>query len=54
MLCDLNHLYKLWFPFPRMLHINLALICQAASEEKMIEIVDDDDDYNGRRSMGIL
>ena len=32
---------------------NLALIGQPVSEEKMFEIVDDDDD-NGRRSMGIL
>ena len=39
-------------PFPRRLHINLALIGQAVSEEKMFEIVDDDD--NGRRSMGII
>ena len=39
-------------PFLRRLHMNLTLIGQAVSEEKMLEIVDDND--NGRRSMGIL
>ena len=36
--------------------LNLALIGQAVSEEKMFEIVDaDDDDHdNGRRRMGLL
>ena len=42
-------------PFQRRLHINLALIGQAVSEEKMFEIVDDADDHdNERRGMGIL
>ena len=31
-------------PFLRMLHINLALIGQTVSEEKIFEIVDDGDD----------
>ena len=35
--CDLDHLYKLSSPFPRRLHIKLALIGQAVSEEKTFE-----------------
>ena len=35
--CDLDHLYKLLFPFRRGLHINLALIGLAVSVEKMFE-----------------
>ena len=38
--CDLDHLYKLWFPLS-----NLALIGQAVSEENMFEIVDDQHGY---------
>ena len=47
-------------PFPRRLHINLALIGQAVSEEKMFEIVDgrtttdDDGRTDDDGSMGIL
>ena len=43
-------------PFLRRLHVKLALIGQAVSEEKAFEIVDgrsDDDDGDGRRTMGI-
>ena len=39
-------------PFQRRLHLNLALIGQAVSEEKMFEIVDDHE-YR-RRTMGII
>ena len=54
--CDLDHLYKLWFPLPKEApHKIWLLIGQAFSERKMFEIVDDDDneDHNGRRGMGI-
>ena len=41
-------------PFPRRLLIKFALIGQAVLEDKMFEIVDNEDDDNGRRSMAIL
>ena len=41
--CDLDHLYKLSFPLPKDAPRSLALIGQAVSEEKIFEIVDDDE-----------
>ena len=41
----LGHLYKLWFPLPRRLHIKFG---QVVSEEKIYEIVDDDNDDDRR------
>ena len=34
--CDLDHLYKLWFPLPKEA-LNLALIGYVVSEKKIIE-----------------
>ena len=50
---------KFRFPYPRRLHINLALIGQAVYEKKMFEhcgrrTTTTDDDDAGRRIMGIL
>ena len=55
---NLGHLTRtiytnLGFPFPRRLHINLAMIGQAVSEEKMLENGERQRQQR-RRSMGIL
>ena len=38
-------------PFPRRLHINLALIGQAVAEEMMFEIVEGQDDNDNRHRL---
>ena len=60
--CDLDHLYKLLFSFPRRLYMKFWVwLAKRFQRRRCLNIVDDDnDDYNdhdaddGRRTMGLV
>ena len=53
--CDLNHLYKLWFPLPKeaphKIWLWLAKRFQRRRDLKMVNDDNNDDDDDGRRGM---
>ena len=53
--CDLDHLYKLLFPLPKEAPHKIWLgFVRGFQRRRHLKMVDDNDDNDGRRSMGIL